>query len=90
VASVDALHRCDDESFSIEGKHVDAFLMWCMTYPFNMLGQMPVASVPSGFSNEGVPTGVQIVGRTYDDISVLQAAKAYERALPWRSKRPGV
>ena len=36
------------------------------------------------------PTGLQIVGRTYDDVSVLQAAKAYETANPWTGKRPSL
>ncbi|CAN5614274.1 hypothetical protein BH23CHL5_BH23CHL5_13340 [soil metagenome] len=40
-------------------------------------------SVPSGFSAEGVPTGVQVVGRTYDDVSVFRAAAALERMRPW-------
>jgi aspartyl-tRNA(Asn)/glutamyl-tRNA(Gln) amidotransferase subunit A len=40
-------------------------------------------SVPSGFARSGVPTGVSIVGRTYDDVSVFRAAAAYERVRPW-------
>jgi Asp-tRNA(Asn)/Glu-tRNA(Gln) amidotransferase A subunit family amidase len=42
-----------------------------------------VASVPSGFASTGVPTGIQIVGRSFDDLSVFRAAAAYERARPW-------
>ena len=65
--------------------------LWCMTYPFNMLSRCPVMSVPSGRAANGVPTGIQLVGRTYDDISVFRAAKAFESAQPWmdeRSRRP--
>ena len=40
-------------------------------------------SVPSGFAANGVPTGVQIVGRTFEDASVFRAASAYERLRPW-------
>ena len=90
VPSVPLWHRCDDKNFTINGKHVDAMIQWCMTYPFNLLSQCPVATVPSGFANSGVPTGLQIVGRTYDDISVLTAAKAYEGARPWRGTRPNL
>ncbi len=52
------------------------------TVPFNLASRCPVMSVPSGSSREGVPTGVQIVGRTYDDVSVFRAAAAYERVRP--------
>jgi amidase len=54
------------------------------------LSQVPVISLPSGFGSSGVPTGVQIVGRTYDDISVFRAAAAFEQARPWRQHRPAV
>ncbi len=90
VPSVPLWHRCDDKNFKINGKPVDAMIQWCMTYPFNLLSQCPVATVPSGFASSGVPTGLQIVGRTYDDISVLTAAKAYEAARPWRKTRPNL
>jgi aspartyl-tRNA(Asn)/glutamyl-tRNA(Gln) amidotransferase subunit A len=55
----------------------------CMTVPFNICSRNPVMSVPSGRSADGVPTGVQIVGRTYDDVSVFRAAAALERVRPW-------
>ncbi|SJN11290.1 putative amidase [Leucobacter sp. 7(1)] len=51
---------------------------WFMTYPFNSLAQLPVLSVPSGVSSSGVPTGVQIVGRSYADTRVLSLANALE------------
>ena len=54
-----------------------------MTYPFNMLSQLPVMSVPSGFASTGIPTGVQIVGRSYDDLSVFRVARALELAGAW-------
>ena len=75
-----------------EGKPMPDALAWCMTYPFNMLSRCPVISVPSGFAANGVPTGIQIVGRTYEDASVFRAATAFERAMPWaydaRNNRP--
>ena len=58
-------------------------LGWCMTYPFNILARCPVLSVPTGLSRAGVPTGMQIVARTYDDVRVFRAAAAFERARPW-------
>ena len=51
---------------------------------FNIASRCPVLAVPSGFASNGVPTGIQIVGRTYDDVSVFRAGVAYERVTgPW-------
>jgi amidase len=65
----------------INGKPVDPFLGWVMTTPFNMLSRLPVLSVPSGFAANGVPTGLQIVGRSYSDADVFRAGIAYETEL---------
>lgn len=51
-----------------------------MTVPFNVIGRVPVLAVPSGVAPNGVPTGVQIVGRTYDDASVFRLGAALEQA----------
>ena len=52
-----------------------------MTTPFNMMSRCPVLSVPSGRAANGVPTGIQIVGRTYCDADVFRAGIAYEKAV---------
>ena len=57
------------------------------SFPFN-LTQQPAASVPCGFTREGLPVGLQIVGRLYDDWGVLEAAMAYESADPHIDKVP--
>ncbi|MEZ4862124.1 MAG: amidase family protein [Caldilineaceae bacterium] len=57
------------------------------TFPFNMTGQ-PAASVPCGFTREGLPVALQIVGRWHADTLVLQAAAAFEQAQPWAGRRP--
>lgn len=90
VPAIKAEHRNDDPDFSINGKRVDAYLQWALTYPFNLLSQCAVASVPSGFSSSGVPTGMQIVGRPFDDLSVFRVARAYEEAAPWQGKHPSI
>ncbi len=54
-----------------------------MTAPFNVASRCPVLSVPSGFADNGVPTGVQLVGRTYDDLTVFRLGAALERERPW-------
>jgi aspartyl-tRNA(Asn)/glutamyl-tRNA(Gln) amidotransferase subunit A len=57
------------------------------TTPFN-LAAVPAASVPCGFTADGLPLGLQIVGRRYDDGTVLRAAWAYEHATDWHRRRP--
>jgi aspartyl-tRNA(Asn)/glutamyl-tRNA(Gln) amidotransferase subunit A len=52
-----------------------------LTMPFNVVGRVPVLAVPSGVAPNGVPTGVQIVGRTYDDRTVFELGAALERTL---------
>ncbi|MCX2732703.1 amidase [Saccharopolyspora sp. NFXS83] len=52
------------------------------TYPFNMT-QQPAASVPCGFTTDGLPIGLQIVGPRHSDARVLRASRAYEQARPW-------
>jgi Asp-tRNA(Asn)/Glu-tRNA(Gln) amidotransferase A subunit family amidase len=59
------------------------------TYPWNITGQ-PAASVPCGFTREGMPVGLQIVGRRYADATVLRTAAAFEEARPWKEKRPSL
>ena len=77
-----------NEMIEIAGREVDADYGWCMTYPFNMLGQLPALAVPSGVSASGVPTGVQIVGRPFDDASVFRVAQGLERNRPWGYESP--
>jgi Asp-tRNA(Asn)/Glu-tRNA(Gln) amidotransferase A subunit family amidase len=59
-----------------------------MTTPFNVLSPCPVLAVPSGFTSNGVPSGVQIVGRTYDDVGVFRVGAAIERTRPWPTVAP--
>ena len=59
------------------------------TYPFNLTGQ-PAISVPCGFTKEGLPIGLQIVGARYADATVLQAAHAYQCAHPLTGRRPKI
>ena len=59
------------------------------TYPFN-LTQQPAASIPCGLTGQGLPAGLQIVGRMHDEPTVLRAARAWEKAYPWTMpKEPG-
>jgi aspartyl-tRNA(Asn)/glutamyl-tRNA(Gln) amidotransferase subunit A len=63
-------------------------LAWAaFTYPFNLTGQ-PAATVPCGFTRDGLPVGLQIVGRRLQDATVLRAAAAFEAAAPWADRQP--
>jgi Asp-tRNA(Asn)/Glu-tRNA(Gln) amidotransferase A subunit family amidase len=57
------------------------------TFPFNFTGQ-PAATVPCGWSNDGLPIGMQIIGKRFDELLVLQASKAFEEVAPWQDKKP--
>jgi aspartyl-tRNA(Asn)/glutamyl-tRNA(Gln) amidotransferase subunit A len=78
-----------DHPTEIAGKPVMPYGWLPYTYPFNLTGQ-PAASVPCGFTRDGLPIGLQIVGRRFDDATVLRAAAAFERARPWANARPGL
>jgi aspartyl-tRNA(Asn)/glutamyl-tRNA(Gln) amidotransferase subunit A len=68
-----------------DGSYGENWINWSsFTYPFN-LTQQPAASVPCGFSSDGLPIGLQIVGPARQDHLVLRAARAFESARPWPS-----
>ena len=80
----------DDRPARIAGRDVDS--LWGFlpfTYPINMIGH-PAASIPAGFSTEGMPIGLHIVGRWGDEKTVLAASAAFEKARPWIDARPPV
>jgi aspartyl-tRNA(Asn)/glutamyl-tRNA(Gln) amidotransferase subunit A len=65
-----------------------AWMAWTpFSFPFN-LTQQPAASINCGFTSEGLPVGLQIVGRMFDDAGVLAASAAYEAAQPLYEKVP--
>jgi aspartyl-tRNA(Asn)/glutamyl-tRNA(Gln) amidotransferase subunit A len=74
---------------TIGGTEVGPFDWLPFTFPINMTGQ-PAATVPAGFTSEGLPVGLQIVGRHLDDPLVLRASAAFEAAAPWRDRRPAM
>jgi aspartyl-tRNA(Asn)/glutamyl-tRNA(Gln) amidotransferase subunit A len=76
-----------DNPSEIAGTPVPPYGWIPFTYPFNLTGQ-PAASVPCGFTKSGLPIGLQIVGRRFDDVTVLRASAAFERARPWAGVRP--
>ena len=71
----------------IAGERVSVLGWMPFTFPFNLTGQ-PAASVPAGWTDEGLPVGLQIVGRRHADGTVLAASAAFEEARPWSDRRP--
>jgi aspartyl-tRNA(Asn)/glutamyl-tRNA(Gln) amidotransferase subunit A len=65
----------------------DVFPLYTMAY--NLTG-LPAISVPAGFTPSGLPVGLQIVGRPFDEASVLAIAHRYQRATPWAQRRPPI
>lgn len=57
------------------------------TTPYSLAG-VPAISVPCGFSSAGLPIGLQLAGRAFDESTVLRAAHAYEQATAWHTRRP--
>ena len=73
---------------TVDGKSLDAFgLMVGLTAPFSLTGS-PAISVPCGFNSEGLPIGLQIVGRAWDEAMILRIGAAYEGATPWSDRHP--
>ena len=71
----------------IDGRYVRPAEFLAFTFPINLTGQ-PAATVPAGWTADGLPVGLQIIGRHLDDPMVLRASAAYEAAVPWREKWP--
>ena len=69
----------------VNGKPAERWLDVMMTLPFNIASRCPVLNVPSGLSKDGVPTGLAVVGKTYDDVTAFRVAAAHEARLPWLS-----
>ena len=71
-------------------EHPWDWFSWCPhAFVFNLTWN-PAATVPAGFTRDGRPVGLQIVGRRFDDTGVLRAAAAYERVRPWAQHRPAL
>jgi aspartyl-tRNA(Asn)/glutamyl-tRNA(Gln) amidotransferase subunit A len=73
----------------MDGTEVSPLNWMAFTYPFNITGQ-PAASVPCGWTDAGLPVGLQLVGRRFEDLTVLKAAFALEQASPWADTIPPV
>ncbi|MFO7625151.1 MAG: amidase [Anaerolineales bacterium] len=66
-----------------------ARLLTRFTAPFNLTG-LPAISLPCGFTAQGLPIGMQLVARPWDEARLLQAAYAYEQATGWQQRKPNI
>jgi Asp-tRNA(Asn)/Glu-tRNA(Gln) amidotransferase A subunit family amidase len=69
------------DGVDIAGRHYESYAASILTPVFNIASRHPVLNVPSGLGPNGVPTGVQVVARPYDDVTAFQAGAAAEREL---------
>jgi amidase len=73
----------------IEGVQMETYIDWMKSAYFVSATGCPAISVPCGFTDEGLPVGLQLVGRPRDDLGVLQLAWAFQEATGlWRSRPP--
>ena len=74
----------------INGLPMENYVDWVMlTYAMTMTG-LPAISIPCGWTEKGLPVGIQIVGRRNMESTVLKAAAAYEKASPWINRKPPI
>ena len=87
--------QCGKWPTEINSSKIDEFSVsqnagfYHFAYPFNMSGN-PAASIPCGFSSEGLPIGLQIIGKRGDELSVLKASTEYEKSHPWAKFIPPI
>jgi len=62
---------------------------WRFTYPYNLTG-LPAISVPCGFDGAGLPIGLQIAARPFEEMMLLRVAHAYEREHDWKDRLPNI
>ena len=98
IAEMEPLYACHDVLLTMgpgPAARLDAWRLinfWrrdSVTTPFNVTGG-PALVQCIGFTEDGLPMSMQVVGRPFDDAKVMQVAHAYESATPWRSRRPAI
>lgn len=82
--SVDAFYRGPEVIGDVQ---IDPVSGWFFTCQFNLTGH-PAASIPTGFTPDGLPVGLQVVGRRFADDTVLRVSARFEEAAPWRHHLP--
>jgi amidase len=75
---------------SVDGVHMPTYISWMQSAYFITVSRVPAISVPCAFTPEGLPVGIQIVGRQRSDYSLLQFAHAFEQATQVGKRRPPI
>ena len=87
AVSPPGIHTFTDGPEEIAGQISDRKTGWTLAFPFNMTSH-PAASLPCGFTDDGLPVGMQVVGRRFRETDVLRLAARFEEAAPWGARRP--
>jgi len=96
----EAFKRCDaivtptapTTAFKLGEKTQDPLQMYLSdvyTISINLAG-VPAISLPCGFDQDAMPVGMQVIGKHFDEATILRVAHAYEQATEWHKKRPGI
>ncbi|GIW13889.1 MAG: amidase [Tepidiforma sp.] len=85
-----AASRIGEDPVQVEGIELSTGAAFAsLTMPFNVAGT-PAVSIPCGFTSDGLPIGLQLAGRPFDEVTVLRAAFAFECATDWHRRAPAV
>ena len=74
----------------INGVAMETYIDWMMSCAFITVTELPAISVPCGFTGDGLPVGLQIVGRPRSDFAVLQLAYAFQEATRFYQQKPPI
>jgi aspartyl-tRNA(Asn)/glutamyl-tRNA(Gln) amidotransferase subunit A len=82
--------KLSDNTITFEGQQESILAAsWRLTYPFNLIG-VPASSQICGFHPNGMPIGLQLAGKPFDEGTVLATARAYERLTRWNDQHPSL
>ena len=82
--------KCGEWTVKVEDRDESVLsASWRFTFPYNLTG-LPAISVPCGFDRRGLPIGLQIAGRPFDEATVLRVAHAYEQSHEWKDRTPPI
>ena len=79
-----------DWPHEIDGVQMETYIDWMKSAYYITSTRMPAISVPAGFTPDGLPVGIQIVGKYHGDLELLKIANAFEQATNVASKRPPI